>query len=145
MGLKTILVSFLLVGLFAFAMISGGIMLANTNNAAQNIGDDPALSSYRDSLETALGEAHEGANASVEAIGQSPITLVTGTFIFDAIGGVWKTLKVVPVTVYNLTFGLVMGKIFGETFEVVFGVIAAILIMLIIFGVWKWIISGQED
>lgn len=144
MGLKGNLISLLLVGIFAFALITGGIMIGDNHNAENNIGDSPALSAYRTSLNDTLGEAHESANSSLEAIGKSPITLVI-TPIFDAISGVWKTLKVVPVTIYNLTFGLAQDEIFGGGFNVIFGVLSAIFIIVIIFGVWKWIASGQDD
>lgn len=144
-GLRPLLVGILLAGLFAFALISGGIMMATNNGASQSIGDDPALSSYKSGLETTLGEAQENANASIEAIGESPISVIPGSFVFDAIAGVWKTLKVVPVTIYNLTFGLASEKIFGSTFAVVFGTLAAIIIILIIFGVIKMVSQGQDE
>lgn len=147
MGLKGTVINLLLVGVFAFALITGGIMLGTNNNADQNIGDSPALSAYRADINDTLSDAHSDANSSLESVGKSPITLVTGLFIFDAIGGVWKTLKVVPVTIYNLTFGVAKEQLFGNSpaFDVVFGVLSAILIIVIIFGVWKWIASGQDD
>ena len=144
-GLRPLLVGLLLSGLFAFALITGGIMLGTNNNSQNNIGNDPALASYKTNLESTLGEAQANANASVEAIGESPISVIPGAFVFDAIAGVWKTLKVVPVTIYNLTFGLLKAKVFGATFDVVFGITAAILIILIIFGVIKMVSSGQDE
>ena len=144
-GLKPLLVGLLLSGLFAFALITGGIMVGTTNKATNNIGDDPALASYKASLESSLGQAHTNANASIESLSESPISVIPGAFIFDAIAGVWKTLKTVPVTIYNLTFGVAKDKIFGSSFNVVFGIIAAILIILIIFGVIKMVVSGQDE
>lgn len=143
-GIKPLLVGILLAGLFAFALISGGIMLAINNGANQSIGDDPALAAYKASLEVTLAEAETNANASINALGDSAVTEVQGSVIFEAISGVWKTLKIVPVTIYNLTFGLGKTKIFGETFNVVFGIIAAILIIGIIFGVIKMLTSGDD-
>jgi hypothetical protein len=145
MGLSKVIIGFLLVGIFIFAMINGGLLIASNNGVSHSIGDDPALSTYKTELETTLGNAQSDANGSLEALGKSPITLVTGTFFFDAIGGVWKTLKVVPVTVYNLTFGILRVKIFGGGFDIVLGVLSAIIIIVILFGVWKLIISGQSN
>ena|SRR3990167_1386712 len=144
-GLKPLLVGLLLGGLFALVLITGGIMLANNNASPVSIGDDPALSAYKTSLESSLENAQANANASIEALGESPISIIPGSFVIDAIAGVWKTLKVVPVTIYNLTFGLAKDKIFGETFDVVFGIMAAILIIVIIFGVIKLVSQGQDE
>lgn len=144
-GLKPLIVGLLLSGLFAFALITSGIMIANSNHASHSIGDDPAIASYKNSLEGTLNQAQENANSSIEAIGESSISVIPGAYIFDAIAGVWKTLKVVPVTIYNLTIGLLKNKIFGNNFNVVFGIFSAILIILIIFGVIKLISSGQDE
>lgn len=144
-GIKPFLIGVLLAGLFAFALISGGIMLATNNNANQSIGDDPALVSYKNSLQLSLSEAEANANSSINALGDSPITEVQGGAVFEAISGVWKTLKVVPVTIYNLTFGTAKSRIFGETFNIVFGILASILIIIIIFSVIKMINSGQDE
>lgn len=144
-GLKPLLVGILLTGLFAFALISGGIMLAENNAAPQSIGDDPALSSYKTSLEDTLEQAHTDANASIESLGKSPISVISGFAIFDAVYSVWKTLKVVPVTIFNLTIGLAQEELLGPSFYIVIGIISTILLILIIFGVIKMIISGQDE
>jgi len=145
-GIKPLLVGILLAGLFAFALIQGGSLLAKHNNANQSITDSPALSSFKINIEDSLGEAEDNANGSLNALGDSPLSEVSGGLvIFTAISGVWKTLKAVPVTIYNLTFGLAKSSIFGEDFNVVFGIIGAIIIMLIIFGVIKMLTSGQDE
>lgn len=145
-GIKPLLIGVLLAGLFAFALIQGGSLLAEHNNANQSITDNPALIVFKTDLESTLGDAHENANGSLNALGDSPLSEVSGGLvIFTAISGVWKTLKAVPVTIYNLTFGLAKTNIFGESFNVVFGIIGAIIIMLIIFGVIKMLTSGQDE
>lgn len=144
-NLRPFLISFLVVGLFAFAMINGALLLESNNNATQSIGDDPTIASYKSSLESTLEDSSTNANSAETAIGDSPVTLTTGNIIFDAIGGIWKTLKVIPTTVYNLTIGLAMTKIFGSnSFGIVFGVIASILTITLIFGVWRMVTSGDS-
>lgn len=144
-GIKPLLIGMLLSGLFAFALISGGIMLAQNNHSNNNIGDDPALSDYKNSLETNLEKANTDANDSLNALSDSPISVISGFAILDAAYSVWKTLKVVPSTIYNLTFGLTKNKIFGSPFVIVFGLISAIILILIIFGIIKLLISGQDE
>jgi hypothetical protein len=144
-GIKPLLIGLLLSGLFAFALITAGITLSLTNHASHSIGDDPAISAYRISLNNTLNEAQADANSSLEAIGESSVSILSLGSIVDAVAGIWKTLKVVPVTIYNLTIGLLKGKVFGSSFNVVFGIMGAILIILIIFGVIKLIFSGQDE
>lgn len=143
-GLRPLFVGFLLAGLIIFSLITGMITLANNNNAAQNIGDDPTLAAYKENIEDTLNTAQDNSNASLEALGDSPITVIPGSFVIDAIAGIWKTLKVVPVTLYNLTIGLLKVKIFGDGFNIVWGIISAVVIMLIIFGVIKLVSQGQD-
>lgn len=145
-GIKPLLIGILLAGLFAYAIIQAGALISVHNNANQSITDSPVLSSFNRSLEISLSQAQENANASLEALGNSPLSEVSGGLvIFTAISGVWKTIKAVPVTIYNLTFGLAKSNIFGEKFNVAFGIIGGIVIMLIIFAVIKMLMSGQDE
>lgn len=145
-GIRPLLVGILLAGLFAFALIQGGALLSTHNQANQSITDSPALSGFKTDIESSLDNAQANANGSLTALGDSSLSEVSGGLvIFSAISGVWKTLKAVPVTIYNLTFGLAKTSVFGEGFNVVFGIIGAIIIMLIIFGVIKMLTSGQDE
>lgn len=144
-GLKPLLTGILVCGLFALALISGGIRLAETNGVNHSIGDDPVLISYKTSLESSLTQAEINSNSSLEALGQSPTTEVGGSFIYDAITGVWKTLKEVPSTIYNLFAKVLRVKVFGETFNPIFGIGAALLMIIIIFGVIKLVVAGQDE
>ena len=144
-GLKSLLIGFLLTGLFAYVFITGGILLSTYNNPANSIGDDPSLSEYKTSLEEDLEQAYADANSSESSFSDSPITLGGGDIILDSISGIWKTAKSMPVTIYNLTVGLTLRKIFGsEAFAIVFGVLAAIISITIIFYVWRMIKSGES-
>lgn len=141
---RPIVISLLLVGLFAMALISGGVMLAQKNGAGQSIADDPNIMAYAENLNKTLGNAHSDALSADEAIGSSPVTLTSGFPVFDAISGVWKTIKTVPVTVFNLTFNLLQEHILGsQAFSIVLGVIGAILTITIIFAVWKMVATGE--
>lgn len=141
---RPLIIGLLLVGLFAIAVINGALLLSINNNSPNSIGNDPAIASYKESLEQSLEQAKTSADASEDAIGTSPITLTTGTLVFDAIGGVWKSMKEVPIMVYNLTFGLAAQKLFGDaSFGIVLAIISAIVTITIIFGVWKWVTTGE--
>lgn len=144
-GLQPLIVSVLLVGAFAFALISGGVMLAEVNGANQSIADDPVLSSYKSDLQTSLETTETDANSSLEALGSSPTTESGGTFIYDATTGVWKTVKKQPSTNYNLLVGVTKTRIFGESFNPIFAVGAGILMVIIVFGVIALVVAGRID
>lgn len=140
----SIVFGFLLFGLFAVAIISGGIMLASNNQATQSIADDPAIRDFANELNETLEDTYQTAVGVEGAVEQSPVTTTTSNPYIDAIGGVWKTLKTVPITIYNLTFGLLAQKIFGNSaYGIVFGVIGAILIIAIVYGVYKLLVTGE--
>ena len=146
-GFKGIIFALLFSGLFIIALINGGIYLAQTNHANQSIADDPLISAYSPALNDALASSYTIANTSEGAISESPITLTTGFPVFDAISGIWKTLKIIPVTIWNLTVTFVQTKAFGNTatFYIVFSVLGAWLIISIILGVWKMVSTGDSD
>lgn len=139
-----LLIGLMLGGLFAFALITGGIMLAENNNPSQSIGNDPVLSNFSSNIENALGESTSTSDTAEESLGASPVTLNENSIFFDALGGLWKSLKAIPVTIYNLTMRLIFTKIFGsQAGAIIFGVIGGIISMIIIFGVWKMIKTGD--
>jgi len=137
---------FLLAGLFIISIINGGILLGYNNNAPQNIADDPSINAYAIALNNTLDNAYTDAVAVDSAVNQSAITLTTGFPVFDAIFGIWKIIKVVPITIYNLTFGLLFEKVFGnEAYGIVFGVISAILIISVIYAVYRVLTTGEAE
>lgn len=144
-GLKPVFIGLILTGLFAFALISSGVYLASSNHANRSIIDDQALSSFKTVLESNLSQASTNANSSLESIGNSPISAVLGSTIFDSISGVWKTLKTVPVAVYNLIAGQLKQRIFGDDYGIVLGILSTILMVVIIFGVIKLVTQGQDE
>ena len=139
---KGFIIGMLLVGLFAFALISSGIIIGDKNNG-QSIGDIPTISKFRTDIQVNLSEAYNTANSSETSFGSSPISLTSIVFV-DALGGIWKTLKSIPLAIWNLIMSLVSGSIApASEYGVVFGVIGAIIIITIIFGVWKMISTGD--
>lgn len=145
MRLSPIIVSLLLFGLFAIAIINGALLLSVFNSPNQTIANDPALIEYSNALNSTLASSYADANASETAIGTSPVTLSSNSgIIFDAIAGVWKTMKKAPVAIYNLTLGLIFAKIFADSqFAIVFAILGAILLIVIVFAVVELTSTGQ--
>lgn len=145
-NLKPFIFGLLLTGLFAISLINIGIYLPLHNDASQSIGDDPTLSAYKTQIESELITISDDTNSSLSALGNSPLSLVTSVGgIFDAVGGIWKTLTVVPKAVYNLTIGQLVVRYLGDdSYQVVLGVLAALVTVLIIFGVIKLTAQGES-
>lgn len=143
-GLRIFLTAIILVGLFAIALITGGETLLQLNNPNKTLGADPALNSYINQLNQTLATSLDNSNAAETAIGESPPTVTTTGIIIEAVSNVWKTLKAVPITVYNLTLGLLFSKLLGSPrFALVTVVITAVFVMALIFYVVKWVFSGD--
>lgn len=141
----TLIFGFLLLGLFAIAMINGGTRLASINNANHSIAEDPSISAYASSLNSTLETSYTNAVAAEGAINSSSITLTTSNPFIDAIGGIWKTLKTVPITIYNLTIGLVFSKILGGSgYGILLGVLSSIFIIVLIYAIYKGIFTGEN-
>lgn len=140
---RPLIVGIILAGLFAYALISGGILLSLNNGANHSIGDEPTISAYKESLKSNLEESYNKSNASYNALSSSPITLSTGNIIVDAIGGVWKVMTVIPISIWTYTIALPVTYILGDTGRIVALVLGSLLILTIIFAVWKWIATGE--
>ena len=146
MGFKPLLVGLLLAGLLAYAMIMGGMQLAAINNPNQSITQDPAIAQFSSSLNQSLERSYTDANASLNSISTSPVSLTSGGIIFDSMSGIWKTMKVVPLSIYYLISSLVDTEVLGgaQTY-IVWGIIGSIILLGIVFGVWKLVSTGEEN
>lgn len=141
-GFKSNIIYLLLFGLFVIALINVGVYLAAQNGANQSILDDDSLASYKSSLQENLTQSYSDISSSNTVLENSSITTTTSIPFFSSTQGIWKTVKTIPITVYNLTIGLAMKKIFGDSAGLVTAVISAIMIIIILFGVVAWIATG---
>lgn len=143
-GLKDIAVTFALIGLFAFAIIMFGISFASKNNASTNIGNDPAITSFNNSVAKEFGSYSDDANQTLTSFSNSNPLIGSLSLIFESVGSIWKTIVGVPFTVYNLTIGLVFKNIFGSdpAFWVIIGTFTSLIFVIIVLYAWQWIRQG---
>jgi hypothetical protein len=104
---RPLLISLLLFGLLAAAVINAGIMIANSNDADESIANNTAINDYSTDLTDSLEGAGGEGTTAYDSFSNSTISLTGGIVFLDAIGGLWKTLLNVPRTVFNLTQDLV--------------------------------------
>lgn len=142
---RPLIVALILTGLVAIGVINFGIMLANTNQASQSIADNSQLASYANDLNDSLTDAYSDAEEANTAISNSSLTLTSGFPIVEAIGGIWKTMKAVPKTIWDLTIALLNSSILGSpALSIFIGGLGAILIITIVLAVWKLISTGES-
>ena len=88
-GIKSLVVTILLVGLFAYAIISVGVQMAEDNDANQSIIDHPIISASYGNISEDLTEADKSASGSRESLEKgvpeedkfNPIVAIWGTLI----------------------------------------------------------------
>jgi hypothetical protein len=144
MKLTGIIFSTFLLGLFAVALINFAILLPEANNVNGSIANNSAISTYRDSLESSLGDSYSASNSSETALGESPVTSTGDNPFFQAVGGIWKGLTVIPKTIYSLTANLIQSTaLSGQTFLIIFSVLGAMLLISIVVAVVRFYQQGD--
>lgn len=138
------LIGFILIGLFSISLITAGIYIGNNNSPNQTIANNPALTSYANSITPQIDTAYQYGNQSKTSIGTSTVSTGVGGIILDAISGIWKGLELGPIAIWNLVIGLATQTIFtGSEFNVIFAALGAIILLVGILAVWKLVWTGQ--
>lgn len=145
MAIKDLAISLVLIGLFAFALLSFGIGLAADNNANQSISDDPRINTFQENVSNQLGSYNTQVKGSSKVFSEDTPTVGGESLQLTSVSKIWSSIVSIPKAVYSLTIGLILDKIFGGTgssFAIVFTVISSILVVLIILFSWAWIRGG---
>lgn len=144
-GLKGVMVTFMLIGLFSFALIGFVLQAQLDNDATQTIASDPSLSNLNSSIYSNLDSFRGDVNDSENAFGNSePITGGDSIQILSVAGDVWKNIVTVPKAMFVGVATLLSNTIFsGVSFGVVFGALSAMIVAIIILYAWRWIKTGQ--
>lgn len=140
-----IIIPMLLFGLFAFAFLIGTKYMYTANASANDPFVDTGLGTYLGSLQGNLSGAYSSANSTETAIGTSPVTANSRNgLVIDAVGGVWKTMKAIPVIIYSVTAEYVFNTLFGSPeYAIVFGVVASIFLLIISIAVIRLVFQGD--
>lgn len=143
--LRPLLIGFLIIGLFAVAIINVGYYIQTDNDATETIADSQyGLDVFKQNITSKIDSSYDTSNAAENSTSSSSVTFNYGSPFLDAINGIWKTIKTAPVGVYELTIGLANDKFFhGTDGLIITTTIAAILTITIIFAVWKMIATGD--
>jgi len=145
MAFKDLLISFIIVSLFAFSLLAYAIGIANMNNTNASIINDPRVSVFNQSIGSQLESIDETGDEQRENFESENPSTSFGEIIFQSIVGVGKTLTSSVFGFVNLLATLVSSTIFGnnKVFAVVIGSVFAILTISIIFLLWRAYKTGE--
>jgi len=137
---RGMIISILLIGLFVFAMFSGGVFLASENHANVTLSKDASLNSMYTNLSYDLNNSANIANDVRKAF-EKENPLITAVLLFKSViyGGIQFTSLVVSI----------MGYMFGSIIEtigvgaIVISVISAIVLIILVFSAWRVYQAGS--
>jgi len=138
---RSLIFTAMLVALFIFAMISGGIYLSESNGKNSPLLNNTAINNTFHTLEEQLPETQAIAE------GQKNNTFLenpkegSDSFLFSTIIGAAKVFTGIWRNFYDLTFGLIAETI-GVS-PVVLGVFTAMLLVSILLLFWRLIKVGE--
>lgn len=144
MSARNMIISFMVVGLFVFSMITFGIGIATLNNG-QSIASDQRINSTYGSYVTQLANVQSTAEQQRDKFDSESPTLSFGEILFESIVGVGRTFTSSMVGFMDTTFNLIFVTIFGgdPTFAVVIGTIIGIVLLSIVFLLWRVYKAGE--
>lgn len=144
MSARNMIISFMVVGLFVFSMITFGIGIATLNNG-QSIASDQRINSTYGSYVTQLADVQSTAEQQRDKFDSESPTLSFGEILFESIVGVGRTFTSSMVGFMDTTFNLIFVTIFGgdPTFAVVIGTIIGIVLLSIVFLLWRVYKAGE--
>ena len=87
-----IVTALLLAGLFAVALIAGGVQLASMNHANQSIINDSQFNSVYVDLSGNLTKSSTDAYGADAAISNSSLSTIVIVPFVDSVVGIWKTM-----------------------------------------------------
>ena len=149
-GLKTLIISVLLIGLFMYALIAFGVQFQTDMNANQTIlnESDSNLNDTYGSLKTNLTGAKDTANATRTSFESEEAKSEFGSLTFKSIVGVGKSFTGTMANFFNIIFNLfkvVLGLDDDDNaaFTVVIGTLGAIFLVTVIFFAWRAYRAGS--
>jgi len=138
---RNIVITGLLIGLFAFALMNISISLTNENDVNNSLLENEAINRSFGYLESNLSSTQDKSETSKTGFESENPTVGTDSFLFSSIISAGKVFTGMWRGVYDVTFSL-----FTETLgisPIVIGVITSILIITITLLAWSLYKSGR--
>jgi len=138
---KGVIITFLLVGLFAFCLINFSTQFSQDNNLNQSIIDAPAFSSLNSSLGDSLGGSQTVAETQKEGFEKETQSEQPGFLSLGSIRDAGKIFTGTTVVMFNILTGGFLADLGIPS--VIFTVLGSILLITLIFLGWRVIKLGE--
>lgn len=144
-GIRPTIIAMIVLGGFAWALISFGTLFPAINGSNQTlISSGSALSNatnaINESLQSMYGSATNQSNAFDNAQPDSGFSFI----ILSPILGAVSAFKTIGIGMFNIIISLI-SSIFGYSFSVIFGMISTIIVITLLFLAYKLYKSGESD
>ena len=140
-GIKSLIISGLLVGLFIFAIISFGIRLTAENSVYNPLMENEAFNSSFGELETQLKDSKTTSEGQLTVQQETNPTTSSGDLLLTSTPSTLASFVSMFRNIYNLTFGLLESALGIPA--VILYVITSILLISTILLVWRAIKAGS--
>jgi len=134
MNFKKTFISFALLGLIVFGIMSFAIIFQNDNDSKERLTDNQIINNTYNSLYGNLSNSDTIANEQNSIFGNVTPTESYGEVQIDSVVSPTKAFKSLILGTYNILIKLPQ-QILGLS-PVVTAIISAILIMLLVIGIW---------
>jgi len=142
MNPKNLFISFVLIALFSFAIISFGINIESVNHGNQTIMQDQRINNTYGNIVNSLQSAQKNATNQQSVYNQDNPVIASNNLVLTSIVSIWKVFTGSIIGFYNITIGLVFESLFGSTFSAIFAGLTTIFIVLLILMGWQLIRTG---
>lgn len=143
-GFRSVLIAFVLVGLFTICMITAGINLANQSNLNQSVGNDSTMGGLYSDLSTKLNETQAESEEQKKGFIQdlNDVGLIGAAFLY--LGAIGRA-----IISFGSMFVIISGfiiTVFGEVLipsAIVIGVIGGIILITLVLYGWRLLKTGE--
>jgi hypothetical protein len=140
-GFKGTFITFIIVGLFVFAMISGVVIFERSNGISDGIINNSVINKTYVDLNDKISSGESDINNQNTVQDEESPSVSSGDFNLFSIIGLSKTAKGIVVGVYN-TIIVIPSRLLGVP-QVVISVLTIILVISLILLAWRLIKIGE--
>lgn len=142
MKLSSILIIFLVFGLFLVMFISGSDYLALNNEPSQSFSSNyDSLNSLNDNTTDELYTAYDNTADAELSLNQSGIETSGEGITINAYGSMWRILKASPTVVFNLFATFLQQQ--GILSSIVLTTLGTILTIIVLMAIWRMVRQGD--
>lgn len=141
MGFKDLVISFLIIGLFMFSLLSLGMQFAADNNAAVSITDNKIINQSFRGIEAELNTSQGRYSSELDKSENQSLKEGSDNLLITSISQTRVVARSTIVLVFNVL--ATMFKTILDINPIVTGTFFSILLIIIIFGVYRLIRSGE--